>query len=623
MNLHESTPSECSYSFLDFTLDLAAERLLRGTSAIKLRPKSFQVMRYLVERQGRLVTREELLRALWGDVAVTDESVTKCISDIRKALGDDSQEIIRTVPWRGFVFQPAVRRTGLQERPASGSGPRFPGRRTVLAGGLVGFAIVALLVWLQASGRLFPRRPSYSAIAVLPFENLSKDADQRYLADGMTDLLITNLGRASPLRVIARSSIGQYQGTKRSVREIARELNVDVLVEGTVIQFGDRLRVTANLIQVSPEKHLWANSYERSLRDVLALQNEIAGAIASEIHGKLALRPQPLPASLRPANPEAHLAYWKARYFLHARRDVEAARKSLEYSEQAARLDPNYARAQAALAWSYHTLSSLGGARPSEVSPRAKTAALRAIALDEELAEAHAALGVILFSHDWDWAGAERAVRRAIALNPSDVDARLVWANHLAAFGRVDEAVAEIRRTREMDPLSLVINRDVGRILYYARRYDEALAELGQSRDMQPNSPVVVWWIAKSRLQKGLADDAFAADLRTRELDGLKAESLEALRTAYSGQGLPGYWAKLRQLLLDSGGKHSYDLAEISAYLNDKDEVFRWLEKAYEYRASSMPFIGVDPSLDAFRSDPRFSALLRRMGLPPLKSFRR
>ena len=273
----------------------------------------------------------------------------------------------------------------------------------------------------------------------------------------MTEALITNLGQASPLRVIARTSVNQFQKTKKSVREIARELKVDVMVEGTIAQFGDRLRVTANLIQVSPEKHIWARSYERSFLDALALQNEIAGAIAGEIQGKLTPQQQVRLTSIRPVNPEAQLAYWKARYFLHGRRNPERARKSIEYSEQAERIDPGYAPAYAGLARSYPRLSYMDGAFPGEAMPRAKMAAKRAVALDEGLAEAHVALSSIFLEYDWDWAGAEREARRAIGLNPSDAEGHAVLVLCLAAVGRVDEAVMEVKRIRELDPFSFYI----------------------------------------------------------------------------------------------------------------------------------------------------------------------
>jgi TolB-like protein/DNA-binding winged helix-turn-helix (wHTH) protein/Tfp pilus assembly protein PilF len=627
VNVPVANQSGSAYFFLDVTLDLAAERLIRGTSEIRLRPKSFRVLRYLVERPGRLVTREELLQEAWADVTVTDESLTKCIADIRKALSDDAQEIIRTVTRRGFIFQPEVRQVQAPSPPApqlepANGGRWVPGRRALLVAGAVVLILGAGLVWLQGRELLLGRRAAFEAIAVLPFESLSEGADQQYLAEGMTQALITGLGQASPLRVIARTSVNQYQIPKKSLHEIAGELKVDLVVEGTIAQSGNRIRVTASLIQVSPEKHLWAHSYEGDVRDAPALQNEIAGAIAGEIQGVLTPRQQSRLARGRAVKPAAQLAYWKARYFLNGRRNRDTARKAVEYSEQAVRIDPDWSQAQAALAMSYVMLGDLGGV-PGEAEPRARTAAERAIALDDELAEAHTALSEVLFFHR-DWAGTEREARRAISLNPSDALAYDRLANGLAAVGRADESVAAIKRARELDPFSFRINRDVGKLLYFARRYDEALGELRQAGDMQPDSSVVDLWIVKSYLQKGLADEAITMDMRVRrERDGFDAASLDALRAAYARKGSHGYWTTLRELILQghsSGTGYTYYLAEIETYLDNNHEAFHWLEKHFQDHGGFMFWIKVDPSLDPLRSDPRFSALLERVGLTPSRA---
>jgi TolB-like protein/DNA-binding winged helix-turn-helix (wHTH) protein len=608
-----------SYSFLDFTVDLAAGRLLRGNGEIKLRPKSFQVLRYLVEHHGRLVTREELMQAVWGDVAVTDESITKCVADIRKALADDSQEIVRTVPRRGFLFEAEVRAVDtLPSRDHEAAASR---RRAVLLTGLVVVGLAAVLVSILWRRDLFGRRPAFEAIAVLPFESLTNGAEQQYLADGMTEALINDLGQASPLRVIARTSVNQYQKTKKPIQEIARELKVDVVVEGTIAQSGDRIRVTANLIQVSPEKHIWAHAYERNLRDALALQNEIAGAIAGEITGKLRPRPQSRLAHSHPVNPEAQAAYWRAKYLLDHRFRVgleKDYRKIIDYSEQAVRMDPGNAPAHAALSSAYATMSDIGQAFPRDVMPRAKAAAQQAVALDEELPDGHVALGYVLLIYDRDWAGTEREARRATSLNPSDAQGHELLASYLAAVGRVDEAVVEIKRARELDPFSFSVNWDAGRMLCFARRYDEALAELRQAGDMERNSPAVDIWTFKTYWAKGQADEAVAVDMRLRGYrDRL---NVDTLREAYSTKGLRGYWTTVRELVLPKFRTNPigwYRLAEINTYLGDKEEAFRWLEKAYEERPNWIPWIKVDPSLDALRSDPRFAALLRRMGLTP------
>jgi tetratricopeptide (TPR) repeat protein len=395
---------------------------------------------------------------------------------------------------------------------------------------------------------------------------------------------------------------------------------VNSIVEGTVAQFGDRLRVTANLIQVSPEKHLWARAYERNSHDVLGLQNEVAAAVALEIQGKLTPAQQTRMGRSHPVNPDAQLAYWKARYFLNALRDPEATRKSIEYSEQAVRLEPQYAAAHAALAMAYTMLSG-GSTIPPDAVNRARSAARMAIDLDDKLSDAYVGLGSVLLLYDWDWAGAEREFKRAIDLNPSNAEAHQWLSSYLAAVGRLDEAVATSRRARELDPLSFRTNWRLGRILCFARKYDEALSELRHASDMQRNSSMVDVWIVKVCLKKGLTDEAVTTDLRIRGYrDGLSDASLHDLQVAYSASGLRGYWRRLRRLVLPkfhTTANGAYRLAEINAYLGDKEEAFRWLEKAYESRTNWMPWVKVDPSLDALRSDSRFDVLLRRMGLRP------
>jgi TolB-like protein/DNA-binding winged helix-turn-helix (wHTH) protein len=627
---HGTSQAGYAYVFLEFTLDVVSERLLRGATELKLRPKSFQTLRHLVENHGRLISRDELMQAVWGDVAVTDESITKCIADIRKALADDSHAIVRTVTCRGFLFQaevravPAIQLEDQMHAPTEGTVralPRWPVRAIVP---LIAIGVITAFVGHYLAGHKahqFASRPAYEAIAVLPFEPLSAGEDQRYLGDGITEAVITSLGEISPLRVVARTSVNQYQGTKKPIQQIARELKVDAVVEGTITQSGDRLRITANLIQVSPEKHLWAHSYERQFSDVLALEDEIAESIAAEIQGRVAPSQQGHREISHPLNPEAQLAFWKAEYLMSNMQGPDDVRKIIEYAEQAVRLDPNYAPAQAALSRSYFLLASVGFVFPRESMPRARMAAEQAIALNERLAYGHFVLGSIFLIYDRNWAAAEREARRAIALNPSDAQGHLLLANYFAAIGRTDEAVIEAKRARELDPLSFHMNWMVGRLLCLARRFDEALAELKQARDMHRSSSPIEIFTFKSYWMKGQVDEAIAADLRLRAFrDGLSAQSLNALRAVYASKGSRGYWMKLRELLQPRFRTNPigwYRLAEINTYAGEKEEALRWLQKAYDERADWIPFLKVDPTLDPLRPDPRFQALLRGMGLSP------
>ena len=613
-----------SYLFLDFALDAESARLIRRSEEVKLRPKSFQVLLYLVERHGRLVTRDELMQAMWADVAVTDESLSKCIADIRKALADDSQTIVRTVTRRGFLFQAEVTVPGTLPLRADLPSPRPAvepplGRKRLLLAATVALAVSTGVVALLTRKLPFGNRPPLEAIAVLPFECLSGDSDQQYLADGITEALITNLGESSPLRVIARTSVNQYLKTRKPIREVARELGVDAIVEGTVFRADDRLRVTANLIQVSPEKHIWSHSYDRDLRDVLALQNEIASAIAGGVQGKLTPQQRSRLDGARPVAPEAQLAYWRAKYLMNnTKGDVQAVQKIIDYAEKAVQLDPGYAPAHAVLARGHALSAAIGATWPSRAMPRARTAAERALALDERLVSAHVALAyILLFS--WDWIGAEREARRAIELNPSDAEGHLALANYLAAVGRVDEAVAEMKAAKRFDPLSFFTNWNVGRMLCLARRYDEALAELRQTGDLQQNSSGVDIWVFKANWMKGQFDQAIAADLRIRGYrDALPAASLEGLKAAFRTSGPGAYWRRVRELVMPQYNDNPigwYRLAEINTYLGDIDQAFQWLEKALNERPDWIPFLKVEPTLDPLRSDPRFTAQLRRMGL--------
>jgi tetratricopeptide (TPR) repeat protein len=352
---------------------------------------------------------------------------------------------------------------------------------------------------------------------------------------------------------------------------------------------------------------------------VLSLQNEIAAAIAGEVQGKLTLRERSRPKTSHPVNPEAQLLYWKARYIRQNQRNPNAARMSIKFSEQSLQIDPASAPAYAELAMSYARLANMGGALQSEVMPHAKTAAQKALALDQDLGAAHVAFGFVLLFYNWDWAGAERELKHALTLNPSDAEARQYLAHDFAWLGRMDEAVAEIRRARELDPFGFTVHQDVAKMLYWARRYDEALAEARQANDMQPDTFPINYLIAGCSIKKGLMAEAVTADLRSRVTrDSLNEESQGALRAAYARNGFQGYLRQLKEIVLplyrsNPGGV--YHLAHICASLNERDEAFQWLEKAYEYRSSWMNGIKVDPLLDALRPDPRFGSLLQRMGL--------
>jgi len=453
---------------------------------------------------------------------------------------------------------------------------------------------------------------------VLPLANLSGDPEQDYFSDGMTDALIAELGQIGSLRVISRTSVMQYKGAKRPLPQIAKELNVDAVIEGSVLRSGDRVRITAQLIGAVPERHLWARNYERDLRDVLSLQGEIARTIADEIKANVMPDVQARLARARPVNPEAYQAYLTGRYHWNLRTE-DGLKKSLGYFQQAIEKDPAYALAYAGLADSYVILAD-GVMAPREAYPRGKAAAFKALEIDETLAEAHAPLGAAREAYDWDWVGAEKEYKRAIELNPGYATAHQWYAMYLSEMGRHDEAVAEIRRAQELDPLSLIINATGGYVFFFARRYDEAIAQCRRTLELNPgfySGHSFLGWAyeqeklyaqAISEYQKAIAlepgNPALAAELaRACAAAGKRTEALKGI-------------SQLKELSKQRYVS-PYLMAQIHAALGDIDQACAWLEKAYEERSGELCMLKVDPRNDPLRSEPRFQDLLRRMNFPP------
>jgi TolB-like protein/Tfp pilus assembly protein PilF len=453
--------------------------------------------------------------------------------------------------------------------------------------------------------------PAISSIAVLPLENLSGDPDQDYFADGMTEELTTQLAQIGTVKVISRTSVLRFKGTRTALSQIARELHVDAIVEGSVALSGQRVRINAQLIDASSDRHLWAHSYERDLREIFALQAEVAGAIATEVKGQLTPRQRARMATVRSANPDAYVAYLKGRYFIDNRRSAEGARKSLEYSLQAVRIDPDWALAYSGLASSYVSAALLGEVRPNEGLPQAKSAAQKALQLDPEIAEAHVALANVLMMFDFNQAAADDEFKRAIELSPGSSEPHRAYANYLADVGRSNEAISEVRLAQQLDPMSFWVSRDVGRILYECRRYDEALVALREASEMNPNSPVVYNWLSWTYDKKGMIPESVEMDLKDEAVGGVDPEIISKLRKTFETSGQKAYLAKK----LEIGGDGAYEFAQINARLGNRDEAFRWLEKLYDGHSGWIVKLGVDPELDNLHSDPRFQDLLRRMGL--------
>jgi TolB-like protein/DNA-binding winged helix-turn-helix (wHTH) protein/Tfp pilus assembly protein PilF len=479
----------------------------------------FEVLMMLLECPGEVVLREALRQKLWPtDTFVDfDHGVNTAINRLREALCDsaDNPRFVETVPRSGYRFVAPVETLSSQgtesnvapaKIPPSTSSTitlnetqtisRGPARRVgILAFALVAIVLVAALSVTFVRERLFGRHntPRVQSLAVLPLINLSGDPDQDYFADGMTEAVITDLGKISALRVISRTSVMQYKGTKKTLPEIGRELNVDALIEGTVLRSGNHLRITANLVQASPEKHLWAESYESEVGDILILQGQVAQAVAREIQVKLTPGEQLLVGNARAVNPKAHDDYLKGRY-LYNKESREGLDQAIQYFQQAIEEAPNDPLAHAGLAESYVVSGWAGDVLPGDLTPRetmpkARDAALKALQLDGNLADAHASLGVAELILNWNWSGAEQEFKRAIELNPNYSPAHVWYAHYLAAVGRFDESTAEAKRAVELDPFSIFVQDYSGRAFYLAHRSDLTIQQSRKSLELAPENP--------------------------------------------------------------------------------------------------------------------------------------
>jgi TolB-like protein/Flp pilus assembly protein TadD len=515
----------------------------------------------------------------------------------------------------------------LAAAPSSGhpaQSPRKPLPRWVfaLAGGLL--ALAALAAALTVSGlrdRLLGGRNSalhIQSLAVLPLENLSRDPEQEYFADGMTDELIAELGKIGELRVISRTSVMQYKGVHKPLPQIARELNVDAVLEGTVLRSGERVRITAQLIQAVAEKHLWGETYERDLRDVMALQDEVGRDIADEIRVKLTPQEQRRLATRRPVNPQAYEAYLRGRYYV-AQFSSEGSEKAINYFHEAAAIDPGYALPYEALAYNY-ILQSNWPLPPNEAMPKARDAARKALELDDTLAGAHTSLASVLLMYDWNRSAAEKELTRAIELNPSYAPAHYTLGWDLASIGRFDEALGENRRAQELDPLALDASIMSGITLYLARRYDSAIRQLQNTLEMYPSNWAAHLILGRVYTQKKQLFEAVAELEKARQAESEEPDITASLGVAYA---LAGRQAEARASLavLEYQSKTQYvppdAMALVCVGLGQRDRAFAWLEQAYAQRSGNLIWLKVDPQLDSIRSDARFEDLVRRVGLPP------
>jgi len=559
------------YEFATFRLEPGERLLLRAGRPVTLTPKAFDTLHVLVAGGGRAISKDDLIRAVWPDTNVTDATLAQNIFAVRKALGDSV--CIETVPKYGYRFTAPVRALDVA--------------------------------------------PAKVVLAVLPFDNLSGDPEQEYFSDGLTEEMITQLGRLNPQRlgVIARTSAMRYKNTNKTVAEIGQELGVSFIVEGSVRRAGSRVRVTAQLVQVRDQTHLWAESYDRRYDDILILQGDLARAVAKQIDVALTPSQATRLAGAPAISAQSHEAYLKGRYFWNKRTE-EGMKKGIEFFQDAIAHEPDFAAAYDGIADCYTMLACRGVLPTRETFQRARTAARRAVELDGALGEGHASLAHVRL-HDWDWDGLDDDFRRALELDPGHAIAYYWYSEYLMAVGRADESIAMVQTAHRMDPLSSVLNASLGMILYLARRYDQSLAGLQKALEIDPDYFLLHFRLGLVQAQTDALPQAIHEMTRSVALSARSTETLTGLAQVYAAAGMRQEMRAVVDELSEQASRRyvsPYNLARVFAAARDADRAFEWLERAYGERNPDLIELRAEPVFDSVRSDSRFADLLRRVG---------
>ena len=626
------------YNFDSFRVDPTERVLLRDGKPLSLSPKVFDTLLALVERSGHIVSKDELVDIVWPDVFVEENNLTQYVAAARRALGDNRQEhrYIETVPKRGYRFAPAVQivteesdsviveeqeslhivvKDKIEEQEVTANAhTALRSNRwlapAVLAGAvlLAVTAIVAIRFRASTEARQSAAVPIKS-IAVLPFKPLGANGDDEYLGLGIADALITRLGYVRQIGIRPTSAIQKYVTGDRNAGAIGRELNVDAVLDCRMQRSGDRIRVTAQLVSAKDGAALWTASFDEKDSESFVLEDSISSQVAHSIASNLRIDDKNLLAKLGTRNNQAYQSYLKGRYFW-SKRTSEGMLKAVDYFQQATRSDPNYAQAYAGLADCY----LVGGAIPGTPADSAKSAALKALELDDTLAEAHTSLAYYEGAVEWNWSGAEAEFGRAIALNPSYSTAHHWHAYNLAAIGRLDEAIAEIRRAQELDPLSLIISTDAGHVLYLSRRFDEAIGQYRKVLEMDSSFRVAHWRLGECYAQKRMYPEAIAELQQAISLDtnDRSPEAWLGYTRAAAGQRDQALEVIAHIKMIS---KAPLGVAMVYAGLEDKDQAFNWLQRAFQQREADLALVQVDPIFDSLHADPRYLDLLRRMKL--------
>ncbi|MDQ3650580.1 MAG: winged helix-turn-helix domain-containing protein, partial [Acidobacteriota bacterium] len=632
----------------NFRLCAAKRLLLKGDGeSVPLMPKAFDTLLYLVEHNGKVIEKDELMSAIWADTIVEENNLTQNISILRRVLGEKHGEnrFIATVPGHGYKFVAEVRRldTAKKSEPpvlAGWSNPAEsqianltfqnqqsetnnrqqtidtkPSRWWLIALAMAAIAGLSFLGFSFWRGDTEPVADApVKTVAVLPFKSLVAEKRDEALELGMADTLISKLSGGEEIVVRPFSAIRRYGSLEQDLLTAGRELGVEAVLDGSIQTSGERIRVSAKLLRTSDGKQLWTGQFDEKFTDIFAVQDSISERVAAAL--KIRLKSREKKRSTE--NVEAYQLYMKGRHHALNLTRTETD-KGIAYFQQAIEIDPNYALAYVGLAQTYLPMALTSGVPSWEVMPKAKAAALRAVELDETLAESHATLGLIMFWYDWDWQAAEKQYLRALELNPNSAEAHFGYAHLLSNVGRHEQALAEIKLSRELDPVALRVNALEGQFLFFAGKHDEALDRLNKTIDLAPNFWLSYLFISRVYTEKGMHAEAVAAAKKAGEITG------NSQWEAYRAYAL-ARWGKLKEAravlkeLLDLSVEHyvpPYNIALVYHGLGEREETLAWLEKGYEQRDVRMVFLKVEPKWNNLRDDSRFQELLRRVGFPP------
>ncbi len=634
-----------------FEADLDACELRKQGRKIRLQTQPCQVLKLLLEHPGEVISREEFRKRLWPEDTFVDfdHSLNTAMRRLREVLNDspDNAIFIETLQRRGYRFIAPVTTVRPSEAPietaagilqgvppsediavAADPSPTASNKhllrhaRVVVVSLVVGAALGLSAGWLLMrrapvpEGRVRPLQ--VRSLAVLPLENIAPTPGQEYLADGITDELIASLAKVRSLRIASRTSSMQYKGTHKSLSEIARALNVDAVVDGTVQRSGDNVRITAELVQASSDRALWAETYENRAGDLLGLQQQVAAAIVRQIQIEVTPQEQQALTASQSISPEAYENYLKGKYYWN-RRSEAGLTKAIQYFELATKDEPHYALAYAALADCYGIIGAaiVGTVPAKEVAPKAEAAAIRAIELGPNLAESQTSMATVRLNYDWDWAGAERGFRRAIELNPGYATAHQRYSLYLIAMDRPSESIAEMQRALSLEPLSVSMNFSLGWRMYMARRYDAAIQQLRNAIAMDPSLALAHMVLGQAYEKKGAYSQAAAELEQAVALTHRSAPMIAALAHLYA---ITGRSDRAQQLLEEMTTQATYQyvspfyIALVYAGLHDNAEAVKWLSKAIDDRSNPCIFLRVDPDFDNLRADTGFIGLLKRLG---------